>query len=269
MWRREEAVAAEIGLRGVARDVVVADVALVAHLGEGVAKVLAHRPDVVDMGLELVADIGLVAAVAVDEGVAGVEPAADTQAERLRPDGTDIGQELGDPAGLVALEAREQREGRRSVRLISQARCDVVAVLRRQGDLRVRLLQPAGDPVEPVSRGIGRAANVEGGVDLVERSASDLDVPQWIEGRALRDDVDEAAHRAAAEQRGGGATQDLDALRAEGVDLVVGETRLEELQLVAVQPALGGRESADQEPVDPRVLAELVGEDAGRVAHGL
>ncbi|GJD84513.1 hypothetical protein HPGCJGGD_2390 [Methylobacterium haplocladii] len=265
---RGELVAGKLRLRrvGIAG---LTDVGVLGTVAERVAEVLADGPSLVEGVLELVAGKSLLALERVDPRVSDIERAVDAQAAGIGAHGAGIGQEVrGDGRG-IALVARQDREGGARIRPVGDRRRDIEAIGIGTVDLRAALTADTGEAIEPVSRIVGRAAEIEGAVDLPEGAAADLDIAERHRRRPLGDLVDQAAGIAGAEQYGGRAAQHLDALQPEGLDLEGAETVVQQLQAILVDAVVAGDEAAQREIVDALVGAEGAGIDTRRVLRGL
>ncbi len=237
----------------------------VVELEVHVARVLAHRPGVVQAMLELVAQRILRLLVRVEIRRAGEQRGGDP-AVRVRQDGALRRQETVRRVGLVAQGARQQRQRGVGQWLPGQRRRDHQALVVERPQRQVAVACQGGQAVRQLAVGIERAGKVAG--HLLARVAAVLhfDLVDGLGGRLLGDDVDGAARVALAIQHGGRPPQQFDALDLPRVDAPAGQVDgVGQLQAIQV----GGRHEAAHGGVPVRAGPRAVARHRCRIVQRL
>ena len=230
----------------------------------GDACVLAHGEDVVEAVLEQVAEGGLVKVVAVEVRLAG-EGVARQPSVRVVEHGSRRRQELDAPAGIVVLIVGEQRQ-RGVLPGPGQRRCDEIAVVVDEVDLRVAIARQAGDAVQQVAFLRDRPAQVELAFEAIEGARAGLDFVERLRGRTLADIVDETARWILPIEDGRRSAHDLEPLRAVQVQRQKGGER-RALERTVDRNRLHPFEAADVDAVAALIHAEQLAGHTGRITH--
>ncbi|MEY9639988.1 hypothetical protein ABIF66_008242 [Bradyrhizobium japonicum] len=162
-----------------------------------VAYVLAHREDVVETMLELVAGGCLLVFESLVVEIAGKEIARDLP-ERPRHQCALDRQEREGTTLRVLPVARQEGDGGVDTRTPRPGRRDRKSLFADIVDLGVGVEADTGDAVEQRLVLVDGAADVEGALDPVERAGLQGDFSERIFSRALADEVEDAAGRGGA-----------------------------------------------------------------------
>ncbi|MNR15053.1 hypothetical protein D3C85_1315660 [compost metagenome] len=160
-----------------------------------IAQVLAQRERVVELVLELVAHRVLLGRVLVEAGLADEEALRDL-AGRVLDLGAAPREEADHRARIILLEIGQQGEAGVGRRAIGQRGRDVVAVVLDVVHGGIAIARQGHEAVEPLAVGVDRTREV--GLDLlaVEVAETHADFARGLGLRALRHEIDHAAHRA-------------------------------------------------------------------------
>ena len=196
------------------------------------------------------------------------EEIARNLAEWRVDDGALIGQEVL-AAGLQLRDVGIDRQAGVVVRRPGERRHDRKLIVVGKVDLRAAQIAGRDEAVGQRAVGID-AFGVEPAPHIAELVDADARLAPVLEGRPLRNHVDQAAWIRGPVKRRGRPAQDVDAIEQVGIDLP-GREAVARLQLKPVKEVAAdlGAEAADQEPVVAGVVAEGFGADARRIAGGL
>lgn len=225
-----------------------------------IAQVLAHRPMVVELMAELVADRTMVGIEAVEVGRTGEEIARQIAVLRW--------QELNwcQPVPLVV-----GQDGERGlfIRLPLERRRDEDAIVAGIVGFELAVANQTGQPVGPHAGMVDRAANIQPGLDRVEAAIAEEAVIDRLVGRPLSDGIDHAASLVLAVEHRGRSLQHLDPLQPVGLDLETGEVDHFLWQPVAIDRRGAEVETTDQALVEAIVDTPWRSGDAGKIGQGV
>ena len=227
-----------------------------------VAHILAHREDVVEAVLEFVAEGCLLVFQALIVEVAGKEIPWNLSVGAGHQRALDRQQREGATLRVLAV-ARQEGDRGVDIRTPGPGRRDRESLLADIVDLGVGAETDAGDAVEQRLVLVHGTADVERALDAVERSALHRDLAERFFGRALADEIEDAAGRGRAVQDRRRSGDDFGALEKIGID-----TRRAERPALQPQPVQirfdGETARANFLEAEVGIVAEI---DAGRIAQ--